>query len=283
MSKQIISFDIGIKNLAWCVTSLSGERFHVLSWGNYNLLEEKQTESEVVKQDQCGTCSAKARFQNIDGLCCARHAPLSKPIWKDLSGTAYTKIPPVKDIRSFLSEKGVRPLPKTKEQLHLKLQEYVSIPIQKKKIPHAAAIDVQSIHDSLRRYVRKELSSFFQTLTEARIENQPAFKNPVMKTIQMLLFATLRDAIYEVRKGQMPNFKLVHAGNKVKGAATGDKGYKARKDGSEQKVKETLTKKNIVNRTEWLMFFEKHKKRSDLADAFCMCLDAYDATALKDA
>jgi hypothetical protein len=282
MSKQILSFDIGIKNLAWCCTSLSGELIYIQGWGNYNLLEGRETESKEGCL-HCKTCGGNAKYISNEGLVCGRHVPATRPIWKDLSGVAYTKLPPVKLIRGFLTQKGLTPVPTKRDLVVEKLQEYVSIPAKKAKTPHAAALDTSATHDSLRKFVQTQLRNHFYYLDEVRIENQPVLKNPVMKTIQMLLFATLRDAIFETNQPKVPIFKLVHAGMKVKGAAKGDAGYKARKDGADIRVRDALTKKNVARRAEWLTFFEGHKKRSDLADAFCMCLDAYPLNAVKDA
>jgi hypothetical protein len=277
-STTVLSFDIGIKNLAWCVTTLSGEIFTIDGWGNYNLLEERERETVEDKGILCGKCSAKAKYTSSLGVTCARHVPTERPIWKDLSGIPYSKLPAMADIKSKLQEKLVKPLPKGKEAMVSRLQEFMSLPIQKKKVPHAAAIDVSQMHDSLRRFVQSQLQGFLKQLTEVRIENQPVLKNPVMKTIQILLFATLRDAIYDLRP-KVPVFKLVHAGVKVKGAAKGDQGYKERKQGSENRTLEVLRNGKVVRKEYWKDFLEKHKKRSDLADAFCMCLDAYPESA----
>jgi hypothetical protein len=116
----------------------------------------------------------------------------------------------------------------------------------------------------MRRFVTKELVPFFGLLGEVRLENQPVLKNPVMKTVQMLLYATLRDAYLNAGHPMIP-FKLVHAGMKVKGKATGTEGYADRKKGSEERAEAALLKQTL---------FKGNKKRSDLADAFCMCLDA---------
>jgi hypothetical protein len=164
-----------------------------------------------------------------------------------------------------------------------KLKEFYSIPAPKVKVPHAAAIDISRIHDSLRNFVRNSLSSFYGQLTEVRLENQPVLKNPVMKTIQILLFATLRDNVIETKKTEIPIFKLVHAGMKVKGKESGDKGYKARKDGSETRTLEYIVPAKVQTAVEWKSFFEGHKKRSDLADAFCMCLDGHGLSAANNA
>jgi hypothetical protein len=66
----------------------------------------------------------------------------------------------------------------------------------------------------------------------------------------------------------------VHAGKKIQGVESGDAGYKTRKDASEAKVVQTLEKEKVVEGAAWLTRFKAHQKKSDLADAFCMCLDA---------
>lgn len=284
MSKTILSFDIGIKNLAWCVTQQkAGEVFQILGWGNYNLLEERETEAAASKGPVCNLCSAKAKYISQKGISCARHVPQSHPILKDLSGVSLTKLPAVNLLKNLVQAKGVKPLPKGKDALIEKLKEFYSIPAPKIKVAHAAAIDISKMHDSIRGFIRSNLTPFYGQLTEVRLENQPVLKNPVMKTIQILLFATLRDDILGVRKSDCPIFKLVHAGMKVKGKESGDKGYKARKEGSESRTLESFVSSKVQKANEWKSFFEGHKKRSDLADAFCMCLDGHGISASNNA
>jgi hypothetical protein len=72
--------------------------------------------------------------------------------------------------------------------------------------------------------------------------------------------------------------KLVHAGKKITGMETGDKGYKSRKDASEAKVIQLLEGAKVQDSTKWLQIFKGHQKKSDLADAICMCWDRVGAT-----
>jgi hypothetical protein len=282
MSNSTLAFDIGIKNLAWCITTLSGERLWIRGWGNFNLLEGRETEQPTEAKAKCKLCSAAQKYTSAAGFTCGKHVPSSHPLLKDASGVVFQKIPSLPVLKTALLEKGVRPLPKAKEEIVTKLKEFYSVPIKKVKVPHAAAIDVSVMHDALRNFVQGQLKPFFKELGEVRLENQPVLKNPVMKTIQILLFATLRDALYE-QAHRVPVFKLVHAGTKVKGKETGDKGYKARKDGSEARALEVLQLPKVHDGARWKQFFESHKKRSDLADAFCMCLDVYPVSAYRNA
>lgn len=75
------------------------------------------------------------------------------------------------------------------------------------------------------------------------LENQPAFKNPQMKSVQMLLFATLRDLLQPAP----PPIQLVHAGLKVQGKTKGDEGYKERKLGSEDRATKFLNSGKCLN------------------------------------
>jgi len=91
-----------------------------------------------------------------------------------------------------------------------------------------------------------------------------------MKSVQILLFATLRDML----QPGPPPLRLVHAGKKIQGVEAGDAGYKTRKDASEAKVVQMLEKEKVAEGAAWLLRFKGHQKKSDLADAFCMCWDA---------
>jgi hypothetical protein len=55
----------------------------------------------------------------------------------------------------------------------------------------------------------------------------------------------------------------------------GDAGYKSRKDASEAKVAHLLGGggQKIDGAPGWLTYFKGHGKKSDLADALCMCWD----------
>jgi hypothetical protein len=64
--------------------------------------------------------------------------------------------------------------------------------------------------------------------------------------------------------------RLVHAGKKVKVETTGDEGYADRKAGSEARAIAYCKAKE----PKWLPTITDAKKRSDLADALCMVLDA---------
>ena len=125
------------------------------------------------------------------------------------------------------------------------------------------------IHSSMQRFTDMN-SSIFEKATHILLENQPAFKNPTMKSVQILLFATLRDRLPGDRY-----VGFVHAGKKgtVSKETKGDKGYSNRKKASEERIQTFLDTNNIDEKEKWLALLQTNQKKSDLCDAMCMCID----------
>jgi hypothetical protein len=103
-------------------------------------------------------------------------------------------------------------------------------------------VDLEKIHDGIRSVIIKN-KEIFESASQILLENQPVYKNPVMKSVQMMLFASLRDLLHPI-----PKVRLVHAGRKTEVTghvadtaeliAKGDKGYSDRKSHTETKVLE---------------------------------------------
>jgi hypothetical protein len=74
-----------------------------------------------------------------------------------------------------------------------------------------------------------------------------------------------------------PSFELVHAKKKVADAEKGDAGYADRKKGSEARTVDALDaaiKTGCTVAKKWKESYTAAKKKSDLADAYCMVMDA---------
>jgi hypothetical protein len=265
---RILAFDIGIKNLAWCVLEDEKDTFKILGWDNYNLLESESNTGSSQKV-KCAFCSAKGTYKHGDKMTCVRHCVTGFPALRDLSGNLLKKIPVVGVMKNILAEKTAgKSLPNKKLDLQQELEKYFSLPIEVKKVSRAPDVGLVEIHDSIRKLIQHQ-KNLWQTCNLILLENQPVFKNPTMKSVQILLFATLRDLLQPT----VPIVKFVHAGKKVQGAETGDAGYKERKAGSEARVEKFFESPNISDSQKWKDVWEKAKKKSDLADALCMCLD----------
>jgi hypothetical protein len=260
----VCAFDIGIKNLAFCV--MRSRR--ILAWENVNILA---TEEPAVVPTTCHRCAVKAKwtcgaFNNqgdrgsLATPCCKRHLVAGfKPLGGD---KPYTKVPAVKELKVIAGHAGKR------EELLATISKSWAIPIDIVKKKSAVHESLTTLHDGIRRCIEGR----WETLKGVGLfllENQPVLKNPTMKSVQILLFATIRDCF--LGRGLMaPEMRLVHAGKKVRGAEVGDAGYADRKAAGELRAVAFCT----GEATSWLPTINGAKKKNDLADALCMCLDS---------
>jgi hypothetical protein len=276
-SMKVLAFDIGIRNLAWCLLDASGSgqspKPQILGWQNFDLLAGTGTEeAKAAAKVKCSVCQKSlATFSAGGSVSCQRHCPATHPPLKDASGCLLKRLPALSGLKALCAEKGVTVAKKaTRADYVTALAAAFSLPIEKLKVKKAVETDLCRLHDGVRAFVASHRELLAQS-THILLENQPVLKNPTMKTVQILLFATLRDMLPGIESRIV---RLVHAGKKVKGKVAGDAGYKDRKDASEARVKELLLAEKIAEgKDRWLPFFTGHGKRSDLADAFCMCFD----------
>ena len=261
---KVLAFDIGIRNLAWCLletTDISGATPTILGWENHDLLASAAPTNKAV----CQICNKNAAFFTAAGATCLRHCPQAQPPLKDLSGAVQrTAALPV--LRAVAAAAGLGGKKPTRNALLTALAPFYSFPIEKVKVKKAVDTDMAVLHDAIRGFIQGRMQLFKQA-THILLENQPVLKNPTMKTVQVLLYATLRDHLQPA-----PPLKLVHAGKKIAGETTGDAGYKNRKDAAEAKVTGLLGGK-VSDSAAHLAFFKAAVKKSDLADALCMCWD----------
>ena len=146
------------------------------------------------------------------------------------------------------------------------------MPLVKAKSTASFADNTSNLHDAIRGWITRDWAHL-SGIKDVYIEHQPVLKNPVMKTVQLLIFASLRERY--ITNGQTVKFHFVHAGKKVQGAEVGDAGYKDRKAGGEARAKLYLGKFPFGSEQHrWLTWWQSQSKKDDLADTLCMCLDA---------
>lgn len=254
--KKIISFDIGIKNLAFCILE---NNQYILALENCNILDP-------VTEIKCFMCSMKASFKVGNNVFCRRHIPGTHTILPELS---TKKLPTIKILKDLVKLYECKNLGSTKDKYLESLSQKFAIYFEQPKQTNASKVTLEEIHDSLRKFVRENWD-IFSGASHILLENQPAFKNPHMKSVQVLLFATLRELF--LLNNQIPEYHLVHAKKKTIGAKKGDEGYSERKYKSEERLKELFDSGKVIN-TDIYLKWQKAKKKSDMADALCMCVD----------
>ena len=267
---RILAFDIGIKNLAWCCADLSGSNLIIHGWANENILTGGTAEEDRAAA-KCPSCTSKVSYKNSSGqMFCSRHCPPLTPALRDSKGKLLKKLPKATELKEIAKKAD----PSIEKQ-HLKTGESAKqwllpkycFPIEAPQ--KVKKVEMEVFHDGIQKVVTSH-ADLFGTCTEILLENQPVFKNPIMKSIQMMLFATLRDLVGD---GSPPKLRLVHAGRKTDGATKGDEGYAERKGLSEAKVLEGLKSGKIVLPGKPTGWFGEQAKKSDLADCLLMCAD----------
>ena len=278
--KTVLAFDIGIRNLAFCLqrknTDISSNPVEILSWDNYDLLAGQSAATAKQSVEHCCSCSSKATYETRGRNYCVRHCPLDRPAFRDLSGNLVKKLGAAKELKEFLQAKGTVNPPKSKGDLLKKISDLYSLPIVKVKVKKAIATELTVLHDGIRRFVFQNKDRFLQA-DEILLENQPVLKNPTMKSVQILLFATLRDILQppgDQSARPCASLRLVHAKMKMAGTK-GDEGYKERKDGGESKVTSLLQAPHISDSLKWRQHLAQYTKKNDLTDAFLMCWDSF--------
>lgn len=208
---KYLSFDVGIKNLAFCSMN---EHKQILDWGIINLNKDPIC--------QCG----------IQKECCK---PSSYKVTTDNCETKYSCTAHVKKYK------------------------------KKKKINSDK--DIFSLSKILINELN--LKSNFLSHEIICIENQPALKNPVMKTVQMILYSyfmiegvTKSTSVSEVKMINARNKLKVYKGPHVECNIT-DK-YKKNKFLSVEYTKYMI----LQEEQQFIDLFTASKKKDDLADAY---------------
>jgi hypothetical protein len=267
----IASFDLGIKNLSYCVASFdaSGLLTTVDRWANLNLLADG---ADSQSQTRC-SCSGPASWIDVPAgtLLCKKCVKKGK----SLKSTLVIEATTVAGWRAWacgpstlgLSEADAKKL--TKKALEERAAAAFLMPY---KAPKAKGVTLQSLLASMETCLTAELG-FLKEASRIRIENQPSEFAPHMKSIQIMLF-TLLDHRLRIEHGWTGTMEFVNAGVKTRGlkeAGVGKDAKRSRKLAGIARVTEALTK--VPACAPQLTWWSGQAKQDDLADALLMCLD----------
>lgn len=216
---KILSFDVGIKNLAYCILNESKE---ICDWNVINIIDTN-TNMICSCDNKCGTkCKSTASFYCTDNE----------------SKIGYCK----------KHSKNITDL----------------IPIVNKKIKKISVNEISELlFNSLDQYPT------MLNVNTVLIENQPCLMNPMIKTVQVLLYS------YFVIKGKLDEqssiskVQFINAKNKLSlydgpiiEQMSTNKYTQRKKEGIE------VCKYVLNDDDDYLKFFLSHKKKDDLADSY---------------
>jgi len=271
----VLAFDIGVKNLAYAL--VRSDRT-VLALENVNLLAPV----EPIRCAHPAGCAHLAKYRTPSAAYCKRHVPSTHPLHPELDGK---KLPLHRRLKELVREQGweEEATGKTSEAYLRVLHAHYALPLLQPKQEKVASLSLSEIHDALRTFVQGRWDMLRQA-THVLLENQPAFKNPHMKSVQVLLFATLREHFLRssssTASALIPPFHLIHAKKKVGDAPKGDAGYAERKQKSEERVRH-MFEQNRLHGQEFYDHWKRSTKKSDMADALCMAGDYMDTLRLE--
>lgn len=256
---MIASFDIGIKNMAYCVLDSSGS--HIIDWNVIDLIDsEPMTCTMMVKNK---TCNKKAKYinPNKSDCYCLVHAKKSGFfIPKKESSPSYIK-KLKKDDLITLSKSLMLPVANNKDEIVkiiTNFYESKNLHVVKKQTS-ASAVDLITIGKKIKEKFENVTS--LQNVSRVLIENQISKIASRMKTIQGML------AQYFIMKNENTKIEFISSSNKLKSFVAQDENinnYKQHKKDAVYYCNEIITKSH----TQWVEFFNNHKKKDDLADCF---------------
>lgn len=267
---KLLSIDIGIKNLSFCLFELQSpneksNNLKIIKWDNIDLSEKN--ESKCIEVDKKGLCDKPAQFTK-DGKCyCLKHSK------------KHTLLHPKADLKqSYLAKQKIQTLieiadkykikydsPCKKANLLALLNNFVEnncfAPIQK---TNASKVDLVTIGRNIQHKFDEILCDELLSIQTIIIENQIGPIANKMKTIQGMI------SQYFIMKNNNILIEFISASNKLKDFLPKDKEVKL--DYKERKKLGIQTCLEIINTDfrfkEWENFVSKHTKKDDLSDCF---------------
>lgn len=250
LNKKILSFDVGIKNLAYCLIEKMHDTFSIHKWGIINLVDDREKCSFIMTGNR--QCSKDANFtiyhkdnenifENISSKCvCKTHklkiTPKIVPIQtvevkQKSKAKTKTKKPITKeheicvDLKCMLCDKNAEFYLDTNKNFKWCEQHYnkngkafeKKITAKKISLVNCNKQPIQDLAEKL--FSKLDSEPDFLKINDVLIENQPALRNPTMKTISSILYSyfILRGITDKINThSNISLIKFVSASNKLK-------------------------------------------------------------------
>lgn len=254
---KVLSFDVGIKNLAFCLFDIKSKTEYTISdWGIINLCNETKHNC-CGKQKSGKICTSQAKFFKNDKFYCKLHAK-STPYKLPTTNMKYNNLKKCKlsELIKIANEYDISYNKPTKTTLLEDIQLYMKDHI----LEYVSEIKTNDFNlVQLGQNMEKEFSNKFKDVVDiVIIENQISPIANRMKTIQGMITQSF------IIK-QTPKIEYISASNKLKGHINKKTTYNERKT-----IGINITQKFIEKEqfSSWQTVFETHKKKDDMADSF---------------
>jgi len=284
---KLISFDIGIKNMAYCIFVVDPSQSTIVidDWGIINLMNDtNSTSAKSTTPPKCTChskppnkktptkpCTRKATFEKNGMFYCSAHAETSEWIlpfdqWKKRKQMSKEDLILLGQSHSAFSTTSPK---STKKECLAYLEEWflakLLVPIQKKKEKTAGSMDLITLGRNMTKSLDKMEKA--KNSTHVIMENQISTIASRMKTIQGML------AQYYIMDPTQPHIEFISSANKLKHLVTAKptpekNTYKQHKLDSIEFCKRFLEINRFAKEGEsWISQLNTSKK-DDLADCF---------------
>ena len=255
---KLLSIDVGIKNLAFCIFEVTGKNYKILSWDVINLCGKPPICNQQLKKG--GQCKRNAKYKKLNILCCKSCAKKNDYIIpSEHLIKILNKRTKISDLKTTAESYNLNVTQKSSKQEIIDLLTSFTQQNCLEVIPTATASNITLVEVGIA--IRECFDSdLFLSVDTVIIENQISPIANRMKTVQGMIaqFFIMRN---------IEDIQFVSAANKLKQFIGQKKTtYKERKSlGIE-------TTRSIINQTPehntWYEHFSKHGKQDDLADSF---------------
>ena len=267
----ILSWDVGIKNLAYCISKYNEGKYEIKEWGIINLLKD-----EMDAQKKCNECKKLAKFKtkNKEYYFCQKHKKKLdeyKPFVLKKSDARFDKCTVdkcTKKVKYTLNDKKIC----ASHKVQLQKEYNDSYRFLKIKHINCKTYPIDNILIKLTK-VFNEKYLHFLLVDKVLIELQPVLKGPKMKTISNHIYS------YFIINGvcnislDMEKVCYINASNKLKIFKENQerdlKKYSERKKLAIENVNTFL---DYIKQDNFKTLFNESKKKDDLADALLQTL-----------
>lgn len=269
---KIISFDVGIRNMAYCTFSIENEELKVQDWGILNLMEESEESPKctyITKNKKKTCCNNNAKYYKANQYFCQTHVNMAI---KEHSWILYnSRLKPnalkqqtKEDLVTLGQElKMFSNSPRTKkdciDMILQQIDERCVKTIVKKKKKGANDINLIDVGKNMKEELHK--LPYINEITHVIIENQISNIATRMKTVQGMLTQ------YFIMQNICPHIEYISSSNKLKDLTTKtlENSYKQHKKDSIIICQKFLDNNHSLS--QWKNILNTSKK-DDLADSF---------------
>ena len=298
---KLLSIDIGIKNLAFCLFEIENNIYSVKKWDIVNVGEETSLLCGEIENDKSkakstkstkhqphpqtpqpiNICNKPAKYTKNNKCYCLKHS--KKQVFhvptKELESSYLNKqkINSLFELAEKYNISYAKPL-KKQDLIHLFNEYVLNKCFEPVNITNSNKVDIISIGKNIKKKFDEIFitNNTYDNIDVILIENQISPIANRMKTIQGMV------AQYFIMKSStshQQDIKFVSSFNKLKDVTNKTTSITHTQDDKTEKSKYNDRKKlgivtclenleKIHDNNEWISFFAKHSKRDDLSDCF---------------